>query len=125
MASVVLHVGYNFFLVQAYHSGDFGQVYPIARGTAPLIVTLVMTLFLDEAPSAGALGGIALLVAGVWLMSVRGGRLSLPSGYRLTTSGKTGSFTPSGRLRPRTAAIRRSSRACRAGPERGAVGPSR
>ncbi len=31
-------------------------------------------------------------------MSVRGGRLSLPSGYRLTTSGKTGNFNPTGRL---------------------------
>lgn len=72
--SVVLHVGYNLFLVQAYQAGDFGQVYPIARGTAPLIVTVVMVLVFGEMLPPAAMAGIALLVAGVWLMSVRGGR---------------------------------------------------
>ncbi|NNU81889.1 EamA family transporter [Halovulum dunhuangense] len=74
LTSIVLHVGYNVCLVQAYRTGDFGQVYPIARGTAPLIVTLVAVFLLAETLTPAALLGIALLVGGVWLMSLRGGR---------------------------------------------------
>lgn len=72
--SVVLHIGYNLFLVQAYRGGDLGQVYPIARGTAPLLVTLVSLAALNEGLAHRELLGIALLVAGIWLMALWGGR---------------------------------------------------
>jgi drug/metabolite transporter (DMT)-like permease len=72
--SVVLHVGYNLFLVQAYRLGDLGQVYAIARGTAPMLVTLVMVGALGERLDPAALAGIALLTSGIFLMSLRGGR---------------------------------------------------
>src|SRR3569623_467760 len=55
-----LHSGYKLFLIRAYHHGDLSQVYPLARGTAPLIVTLASAAFLHEAPrpqSDGALLG--------------------------------------------------------------------
>jgi drug/metabolite transporter (DMT)-like permease len=71
--SALLHTGYKIFLVQAYRAGDLGQVYPIARGAAPLLVSLAM-LAIGEVLTAHATAGIALLVGGVWLMSVRGGR---------------------------------------------------
>ncbi|HXF89628.1 MAG TPA: EamA family transporter [Xanthobacteraceae bacterium] len=71
--SALLHTGYKIFLVQAYRAGDLGQVYPIARGAAPLLVWLAM-LATGEVLTAHAIAGIALLVGGVWLMSVRGGR---------------------------------------------------
>ncbi len=71
--SALLHTGYKIFLVQAYRAGDLGQVYPIARGAAPLLVSLAM-LAIGEVLTAHATVGIALLVGGVWLMSVRGGR---------------------------------------------------
>jgi drug/metabolite transporter (DMT)-like permease len=74
LLSVALHTGYKLFLIQAYRAGDLGQVYPIARGAAPLLVSLVMTFAFGEALSAPAIVGIALLMAGVCLMSVRGGR---------------------------------------------------
>ncbi len=38
--TILLHTGYHFFLPRAYDHGDLGQVYPIARGSAPLLVTL-------------------------------------------------------------------------------------
>lgn len=72
--SVCLHTGYKLFLVQAYRAGDLAQVYPIARGTAPLLVTGVMAFAFGETPSMAAAFGITLLVAGIWLMSARGGR---------------------------------------------------
>ncbi len=46
-AAVLLHFGYNLFLLLSYRVGDFTQVYPIARGSAPLLVAGVSVLFLD------------------------------------------------------------------------------
>ena len=40
-ASALLHTGYKLFLIRAYEHGDLSQVYPLARGTAPLIVALM------------------------------------------------------------------------------------
>ncbi|MCB1972773.1 MAG: EamA family transporter, partial [Geminicoccaceae bacterium] len=49
VAAAVLHTGYKVLLVQAYAHADLSQAYPLARGTAPLIVTLVSVIFLDVA----------------------------------------------------------------------------
>ena len=38
--SAVLHTGYKVFLTRAYSAGDLSQVYPLARGTAPLITAV-------------------------------------------------------------------------------------
>src|SRR5947207_8868981 len=41
LLSVAVHTGYQAFLLNSYRVGEFSQVYPIARGTAPLAVTLL------------------------------------------------------------------------------------
>lgn len=74
LVSVGLHVGYKMFLIRAYRAGDLGQVYAIARGSAPLLVSVAMLLIFGERLSPVAAGGIMLLICGVWLMSVHGGR---------------------------------------------------
>ncbi|RVT85327.1 hypothetical protein DXV76_06055 [Rhodobacteraceae bacterium CCMM004] len=56
LAGVGLHVGYQLFLLQAYSAGDLTQVYPIARGSAPLIVAAVSVGILGV-----ELGGVELL----------------------------------------------------------------
>jgi drug/metabolite transporter (DMT)-like permease len=71
-ASVTLHFGYYVCLSEAYRRADMGQVYPIARGSAPLMATLVSLTLLHETMSAGSLAGIALLGSGVLLLSLRG-----------------------------------------------------
>ena len=38
-ASIVVHIGYQWFLLKSYEIGDLTKVYPIARGTGPLFVT--------------------------------------------------------------------------------------
>jgi drug/metabolite transporter (DMT)-like permease len=91
LLSGVLHTGYNLFLSRAYRTGDLGQVYPIARGSAPLLVALVTAFVIGEVLPLPAMLGVGLLVAGVWLMSVRGGselaRLEGHAvGYALATS---------------------------------------
>ncbi len=72
--SLALHLAYFIGLTEAYRTGDMGQVYPIARGTAPLLTALASYLLLGE--DLGILGssGIVVLVCGVVLVSVRGGR---------------------------------------------------
>jgi drug/metabolite transporter (DMT)-like permease len=73
-ASMLFHIFYFVGLSKAYSVGDMGQVYPIARGTAPLMTALVSTLLLGEFVGLRGWIGILVLVAGVFLLSLRGGR---------------------------------------------------
>ena len=74
MASGLLHLGYNLFLARSYRTGDLSQVYPIARGAAPLLTLIVSWFVVHE--DVGVMGsfGIAVLVAGIWLISIAGRR---------------------------------------------------
>src|SRR5665213_876982 len=72
--SVVIHLFYFASLIEAYRTGDLGQVYPIARGAAPLMTATVTTIFVGEKLSVVGWTGIVALVAGVILLSARGGR---------------------------------------------------
>ena len=74
VASVVIHLGYFAALIETYRSGDLGQVYPIARGSAPLMTATAPTLFVGEKLSLIGWAGIVALVAGVFLLSAHGGR---------------------------------------------------
>ena len=73
IASVIVHLGYFAGLIEAYRAGDMSQVYPIARGAAPLLTALVSTAWLGE--RLGLLGwvGLLCLVGGVMMLSLRGG----------------------------------------------------
>jgi drug/metabolite transporter (DMT)-like permease len=72
--SLVLHAIYRYFLIAAYRAGDLSQVYPIARGTAPLLTAIGTSVLLSETlPTLGYLG-IAALAMGVFLMSMKGSR---------------------------------------------------
>ncbi len=74
VASVVIHLVYFASLIESYRTGDLGQVYPIARGSAPLMTAAVTSIFIGEKLSALGWMGIVALVAGVLLLSARGGR---------------------------------------------------
>ena len=74
IASVIIHLFYFAALIEAYRSGDLGQVYPIARGSAPLMTATATTFIVGEKLSPIGWAGILALVAGVVLLSARGGR---------------------------------------------------
>ena len=61
-------------MIESYRTGDLGQVYPIARGSAPLMTAAATTVFIGEKLSLVGWTGIFALVAGVLLLSARGGR---------------------------------------------------
>jgi uncharacterized membrane protein len=61
----LLHVAYLLALLRGYRLGDLSVVYPVARGTGPLLAALVAIVLLGERPTPVALGGVALIGAGV------------------------------------------------------------
>jgi multidrug transporter EmrE-like cation transporter len=63
--TILLHTGYHFFLPIAYDHGDLGQVYPMARGSAPLLVTLGAAVFAGEFLDLWAVVGVISLAVGV------------------------------------------------------------
>lgn len=65
LASAVLHVVYQLLLMRSFTLGDFGQMYPIARGSAPLAVTVLAAAFAGEVPDAWQLAGVAVASAGL------------------------------------------------------------
>jgi drug/metabolite transporter (DMT)-like permease len=74
VASIILHLAYYYGLTEAYRTGDLSQVYPIARGAAPLMTAVISTTALGEDVGVFAWIGILSLVCGVFLLSIRGGR---------------------------------------------------
>jgi drug/metabolite transporter (DMT)-like permease len=74
IASVIIHLFYFAGLIESYRAGDMGQVYPIARGAAPLMTATITTMFVGERLGTYGWTGIVLLAAGVLLLSLRGGR---------------------------------------------------
>ena len=71
---MLIHLVYFAALIESYRAGDMGQVYPIARGSAPLMTASRPPCFIGE--RLGLLGwcGIRCWRAGVLLLSLRGGR---------------------------------------------------
>lgn len=68
VGSGVLKTSYSLFLQRGYRTGDFSLVYPLARGTGPLLSTLAAVAFLSERPSPlAAAGGIVIVAAIFWL----------------------------------------------------------
>ncbi|MFF7790025.1 EamA family transporter [Streptomyces sp. NPDC007991] len=65
LGSAVIHIAYYALLMTSFRLGDFGQAYPIARGTAPLVVTVLAAVFAHEVPDGWAAAGIALSCAGL------------------------------------------------------------
>jgi drug/metabolite transporter (DMT)-like permease len=74
LASGVIHLGYYTFLARSYRTGDLSQVYPIARGAAPLLTFAGAFALVGEAVKPVTALGIFLLVAGIWLTARAGGR---------------------------------------------------
>lgn len=74
IASILIHVVYFASLAESYVAGDMGLVYPLARGSAPLMTAAVATVLVNEQLGLPGWIGIAVLATGVLLLSLRGGR---------------------------------------------------
>ena len=72
--SALLHIGYEWYLLSAYRFGDLTKVYPIARGTAPILITIVSLIFLGVALSNFEILGIIIISLGILSLSLQGAK---------------------------------------------------
>lgn len=82
--STVLKTGYALYLQRAYRSGDFSLIYPLVRGSAPLLAMLGAVLFLGERPAPLGIAGALCIVVSIFFLS-HGERL-----WQKTASAGTG-----------------------------------
>jgi drug/metabolite transporter (DMT)-like permease len=68
-ATGVLHMGYSLVLQAGYRASDLSLVYPLARGSGPLLSFFLAALVLGEAVTWVSLLGVALVVGGILLVS--------------------------------------------------------
>ncbi len=73
-ASTFIHWFYYWFLLVSYRLGDLSQVYPVARGISPLLVTCGAFLFAGEVPGVAAITGIVLVSCGILILMWSTGR---------------------------------------------------
>ncbi len=78
----LLHVGYQLFLQHSYRFGDLSQVYPMARGSAPLIVALISVAFLNVRYDGFQVGALALIAAGLISLAWQGFSSGTEKRYR-------------------------------------------
>jgi len=69
LASALVHVLYFTVLLTGYRKSDLTVVYPVARGSGPLLAAIGAVLLLGERPGAGGVAGILALCGGVWLIA--------------------------------------------------------
>ncbi|MBH8561109.1 hypothetical protein I8748_02750 [Nostoc sp. CENA67] len=69
IGSGVIHTGYFLLLQQGYRVGDLSLVYPLARGTGPMLSTVAAIVTLGERPTAIAIGGVILIAVGIFLFT--------------------------------------------------------
>lgn len=73
LLSAGLHTGYYFYLLRAYDRGELIQVYPLARGTAPLLISIGGAIFAGELMGPLASAGVLLASAGIISLSFERG----------------------------------------------------
>ncbi|MBA0126261.1 EamA family transporter [Haloechinothrix sp. YIM 98757] len=97
--SAVLHVVYGVVLQRGYAVGDMSVVYPLARGTGPLLVLVVAVTAFGERPGLWGTAGALLVVTGVFVLGrarSAGSRLRQPAagiGYGVLTGGTIALYT--------------------------------
>ena len=72
LLSGLIHLAYSLCLQRGYQVADLSVVYPVARGTGPMLSTIGAILILGEAPTGRGLAGLLLVVAGIGLIATRG-----------------------------------------------------
>ena len=74
LGSVAIHVFYNLLLMQCYRLGEFSQVYPLARGTSPLVVTILAAIFIHEHLALPQIVGVLVVSGGLATLVLAGRR---------------------------------------------------
>ncbi len=73
--SALIHQGYQYNLISAYKIGDLTKVYPIARGTGPIVATIISIIFLGLLITKFQILSIALICFGIIILGIFSERL--------------------------------------------------
>jgi drug/metabolite transporter (DMT)-like permease len=73
VGSSMLHVSYDLLLLNGYRVGELSQVYPLARGLAPLLVAGAAAVVAGERLGPAGLAGVALVCLGLVSLTLAGG----------------------------------------------------
>jgi len=98
LASCCIHLAYYTLLGRAYAAGDLSLVYPLARGTGPLLAVMGAIVIFGETPGPLGIAGTLLIVAGILVTSWSGDLASLRGGstaiaFALATGAMTATYT--------------------------------
>lgn len=96
--SAVLHVGYFVLLLRGYRSSDLSVVYPVARGTGPLLAAFGAVAWLGERMTLWSWCGLAFVTLGILVLTLRPGftratRLHAGLGYGFVTGVAIAAYT--------------------------------
>jgi hypothetical protein len=76
VSAAAIHYVYYYLMLRTYHAGDMSQVYPISRGTAPLLVALLAALFAGEVLGPLATAAVLILSSGILALALSGETLN-------------------------------------------------
>lgn len=92
LGSAVLHNGYCLFLVTAYKYGDLSHVYPLARGSAPMIVAIVSAVVVGEVLTPLSALSVALITLGIMSLALTRGARGIRENKAVLFAFGTGMF---------------------------------
>ena len=72
LLSGLIHLAYSLMLQRGYQVADLSVVYPVARGTGPMLSTVGAFLILGETPTGTGVAGLLMVVIGILLIATRG-----------------------------------------------------
>jgi drug/metabolite transporter (DMT)-like permease len=96
--NAALNVAYFIFLQRGYRAGDLSIVYPLARGTGPVLATIAAILIFGERPTPLAMAGAVSIAIGVFVLTgdprkLRQRGVGAAVGYALLTGVTIAAYT--------------------------------
>lgn len=101
--AALAHYAYYILLIRSYALGDMGQVYPIARGTPPIILAAVGVLFAGEILTPMQAAGVGVCCLGILLVSGGAGASLRATGMALATAASIAAYSYCGTMGTRSA----------------------
>jgi drug/metabolite transporter (DMT)-like permease len=91
--TALVQFGYYALLIRSYGIGDMSVVYPLARGLAPVLTTIVAFLAIGEDLGAGQMAAVALISLGIMALSFGAGASRMAAGFALATGASVAAYS--------------------------------
>jgi len=93
LASTAIHTGYYYFLRVSYNHGDLSYIYPVSRGTSPLLVAVGSVVLIGETLTTQATISLIVIAVGIMSLSLANKRNGIADGKALCFALGTGVCT--------------------------------